>query len=318
MQKITFLDKEAVADSVTLKTPDFEYQWDEYLYTEPEDLVERMQGSTVAITCGAPLKAAELAQLPELKLISVAMTGTDHVDVEYCRENGIAVCNVPAYSPQTVAEHALGMLLNLRRQISSYNDLLKTDSWYGEDWQTNVFLNYPIRDLKDSRLGIVGSGQIGRALGQIVTGLGMDVVYYDPGKSDPELNMVDFDELLETCDAISLHCPLTPSTRDMFRKEELLRMKPGAVIVNTARGGLINEQDIIDVVKDGLITGIALDLVENEPLRPNEPLLELLEYPNFVMTPHAAWSSQQAMQGLMDRAIDNINNFFNGTPTNVV
>ncbi|MBQ0783601.1 MAG: hypothetical protein KBT66_05140, partial [Amphritea sp.] len=265
-----------------------------------------------------PLKAAELAQLPDLKLISVAMTGTDHVDIEYCRANGIAVCNVPAYSPHTVAEHALGLLLTLRRQISSYNDLLKTDQWYGDDWQTNVFLNYPIKDLKGSRLGIVGSGEIGRALEKIVSGLGMDVVFYNPGSKDTDINLVTFDDLLETCDAISLHCPLTASTRNMFRREELLRMKPGAVIVNTARGGLINEKDIIDVVKDGLIAGIALDLVEKEPLGPGEPLLELLGYPNFVMTPHAAWSSQQAMQGLMDRAIDNINNYFNETPTNLV
>ncbi|WP_417228574.1 NAD(P)-dependent oxidoreductase [Amphritea sp.] len=318
MQKITFLDKEAVADTVSLKSPSFEHYWDEYSYTEPEKLVERMQGSTVAITCGAPLRATELAQLPDLKLISVAMTGTDHVDLEYCKANGIAVCNVPAYSPQTVAEHALGLLLALRRQIGSYNDLLKTDQWYGDDWQTNVFLNYPIRDLQGSRLGIVGAGEIGRAMGQIVSGLGMEVVYYNPGLTNTDINLVSFDELLETSDAISLHCPLIDSTRDMFRKDELIRMKPGAVIINAARGGLINEKDIVEVVKSGLIAGIALDVTENEPLTADEPLLELLGHPSFLMTPHVAWSSQQAMQGLMDRAIDNINNFFDKTPTNLV
>lgn len=318
MHKIIFLDKSAVAPQVCLPAPDFPHNWVEYDYTDSHQLVERAQGATIAITCGAPLRAEELAQLPDLKMISVAMTGTDHVDLDYCRDKGIQVSNVPAYSPNTVAEHALGLLLALRRNILSYHNLLNSDKWYGEGWQTNVFLDYEIKDLYRSRIGIVGTGKIGRTMGSLCAGLGMDVVYYNRGKSDPELPMVTFDELLETCDAISLHCPLTSSTRDLLNLEHMKRMKAGAVIINTARGGIVNEQGLAEALESGVLAGAAIDVVEIEPIRPNESLLKLMNLPNFIMTPHVAWSSTQSMQGLMDRAINNINQFVKGNPTNLV
>ncbi|GAA0587980.1 NAD(P)-dependent oxidoreductase [Halomonas salifodinae] len=318
MHNIVFLDKSAVAPKIHLPKPGFPHQWVEYDYTESEQLVERAKDATVVVTCGAPVRAAELAQLPKLQMVCVAMTGTDHVDVDYCHENGIQVSNVPAYSPATVAEHALGLLLALRRQIVSYHTLLKSNEWYGEDWQTNVFLDYEVNDIHASRIGIVGTGMIGKAMGKMAAGLGMDVVYYNQGKTSSELPLVSFDELLETCDAISLHCPLNSSTRDMFTLTELKRMKKGAVIINAARGGIINESDLAEALRSGVLAGAAVDIVEQDPIRPDEPLLELMELPNFIMTPHVAWSSQQAMQGLMDRAIENINQWNKGTPTNLV
>lgn len=318
MHNIVFLDKSAVAPKIHLPKPEFPHQWVEYDYTESEQLVKRAKDATVVVTCGAPVRAAELAQLPKLQMVCVAMTGTDHVDVDYCHENGIQVSNVPAYSPATVAEHALGLLLALRRQIVSYHTLLKSNEWYGEDWQTNVFLDYEVNDIHASRIGIVGTGMIGKAMGKMAAGLGMDVVYYNQGKTSSELPLVSFDELLETCDAISLHCPLNSSTRDMFTLTELKRMKKGAVIINAARGGIINESDLAEALRSGVLAGAAVDIVEQDPIRPDEPLLELMELPNFIMTPHVAWSSQQAMQGLMDRAIENINQWNKGTPTNLV
>ncbi|MBV1788247.1 hypothetical protein KQ940_09285 [Marinobacterium sp. D7] len=318
MHKIIFLDRCAVAPQIQLPKPDFAHDWVDYEFTDSDQTVERAQGATIAITCGAPLRAEALAQLPDLQMICVAMTGTDHVDVDYCHEHDIVVCNVPAYSPTTVAEHALGLLLALRRRILAYHNLLATDQWYGEGWQTSVFLDYEIRDIHSSRIGIVGTGMIGRAMGRLCSGLGMDVVYHNPRETDSSLPLVEFDELLETCDAISFHCPLTESTRDMFRLEEMKRMKPHAVLINAARGGIVNEKDLAEALKSGVLTGAAIDLVEQDPIQPTEPLLELMKLPNFIMTPHVAWSSRQAMQGLWDRAIENINQFVKGTPINRV
>jgi len=318
MHKIVFLDKSAIAPKVNLPKTDFPHQWVEYDYTESEQLVERAKDATVIVTCGAPVRAAELAQLTQLKMVCIAMTGTDHVDLDYCHKHGIQVSNVPAYSPATVAEHALGLLLALRRQILAYHTLLKSNKWYGEGWQTNVFLDYEVNDIHCSRIGIVGTGMIGRAMGKMAAGLGMDVVYYNRGKKGGDLPLVSFDELLETCDAISLHCPLNSETRDLFTLTELKRMKKGAVIINAARGGIVNEPDLAEAMNSGVLTGAALDVVERDPIGPDEPLLQLMELPNFIMTPHVAWSSQKAMQGLIDRAIENINQWDKGTPTNLV
>lgn len=318
MHKIVFLDKSAVAPQIHLPKPDFPHQWVEYDYTESDALMERAGDATVIVTCGAPVRAAELAQLPQLQMVCIAMTGTDHVDLEYCHEHDIQVCNVPAYSPATVAEHALALLLALRRQIVSYHNLLKSDKWYGSDWQTNVFLDYEVNDIHASRIGIVGTGMIGRAMGEMAAGLGMDVVYYNRGRKEGDLPLVSFDELLKTCDVISLHCPLNGETRDLFTLAEFKLMKKGAVMINAARGGLVNERDLAEALTSGVLAGAAFDVVEHEPIRPDEPLLELLDLPNFVMTPHVAWSSQQAMQGLIDRAIENINLWNKGTATNLV
>lgn len=318
MDKIVLLDKSAVASSVTLPELKFDHQWIEYDYTEPSELVERAKGATIVITCGAPLRANELKELPDLKLICVAMTGTDHVDVDYCHKNGIDVCNVPAYSPATVAEHALGLLLALRRKIVAYHNLLKSNEWYGDDWYTKVFLDYSVNDVHSSRIGIIGTGKIGNAMGNMAAAIGMDVVYYNRGQIDKEKSLVSFDELLETCDAISIHCPLNDTTRDIFTINEFKRMKKGSVIINAARGGIVNESDLAEALKSGLLAGAALDVVENEPLAPSEPLLSLMDLPNFIMTPHVAWSSQQAMQGLIDRAFDNMHEYCNGTPKNLV
>lgn len=318
MHKIIFLDKSAVAPQVNLSTPNFPHEWVEYDYTTRHQLVERAQDATIAITCGAPLPAEELAQLPSLKMISIAMTGTDHVDLDYCHKHNIQVSNVPAFSPNTVAEHAIGLLLSLRRNILSYHNLLNSDKWYGEDWQTNIFLDFEIKDLKDNRIGIVGTGQIGLTMGRLCAALGMEVVYYNQNKSIPNLAMVSFDELLASCDVISFHCPLTPSTKDMFKLEHMKRMKKGAVLINTARGGIINEHDLALALESSVLAGAAIDVVEQEPIRPNEPLLRLMDLPNFIMTPHVAWSSTQTMQGMMDGAINNINLFVQRTPINLV
>jgi glycerate dehydrogenase len=318
MEHVIFLDKCAVAPGITLPPIQTDHEWSEYEYTEPHELVSRAEEATIAITCGAPLKKAELEQLPNLKMISVAMTGSDHVDLEYCRERGIVVSNVPAYSPATVAEHALGLLLALRRKILAYHQLLDSDHWYSDEGQTSVFLDHDIYDIHQSRIGIVGTGMIGQAMGKLTQGLGMDVVYYNPTETNMTLNMVSFEELLSTCDAISIHCPLTDSTRDMFTRESFRSMKKNAVLINAARGGIINEDDLIEAIKTGELAGVALDSIVHEPISPSEPLLSLMKHPNFIMTPHVAWSSRQSMQGLMDRAIANINHFLSGNPINQI
>lgn len=308
---IVFLDSEGVGPNVRLKRPVFPHRWENHDYTQPEDVVERLREATVALTCSVPLREEHLRQLPKLRMISLALTGTDIVDLDYCLENGIMVTNVPGYAQNTVAEHTLALILDLLRRTSSYHELMRRVH-RGEAEPKNIYFDYRVRDLRGKSLGIIGSGPIARRLGELAGCFGARVHYQDFfGRLKGE-EFIPLDRLIETSDIISVNCPLTGETRDLIDDAAFARMKPDAILVNTGRGGIVNEAALIRALTAGRIAGAALDVLENEPVRPDDPIFALIDRPDFILNPHVAWSSEDAMQGLIDSAIDNIVEFVEG------
>jgi len=308
---IVFLDDEGIAPSAKLKKIPFEHTWKSYRFTEPEQLVERLQQADIVMTCSIALRAEHLRQLPKLKMISLALTGTDIVDLDYCRDHGITVTNVPAYAANTVTEHVIAVMFELLRRPMCYHRLMQK-LHKGEVQPKGIYLDYRVRDVAGKTLGIIGNGVIARHLAQRARDLGMRVVFYDKEGEFEGQDFISMAQLLAQSDVLSINVPLTHETRGMIGSKELAQMKKDALIINTARGGIIDESALICALKNGQLGGAAVDVLVDEPVQPDNPIFELIERDNFIFTPHVAWSSEDAMQGLMDQAINNIEQFVRG------
>lgn len=314
---VVFLDHEGIAPSVKLPPLPFEHTWESYHYTTADTLVARLQQATIVMTCSVPLRAEQLRQLPHLRMISLALTGTDIVDLEYCHDHNIVVTNVPGYASNTVAEHIIAMMFQLMRQTSSYHSLMQR-LYNGESKAKNIYLDYRIRDVSGKTLGIIGNGAIAIRLAQLAKGLGMRVFFYDKAGELEGDEYLPMDELLACSDVLSLNVPLTEQTLNMIDAPQLAQMKPDAILINTARGGIVNETALITALLRNQIGGAALDVLANEPVSPEDPIFQLINCNNFILTPHVAWSSEDAMQGLIDKATNNIIQFANGTTPHYV
>lgn len=312
--KVVFLDRASL--KATVRQPACSEHYVEHPKTSPEQIVERLAGATVAITNKVPLRADTLAQLPSLKMIAVAATGYDVIDVPYCREHGIAVANIRNYAVHTVPEHAFALILALRRSLLAYRADVEAGVWNRAE--TFCFFDHPIGDLHGSTLGIVGEGAIGQGTAAIARGFGMKVLFADhePPKA-PGVEFTPLDEVLAQSDVLSLHCPLTPSTKNLIGYEQMKRMKRTALLINTSRGGLVDEQALIRALDEGLIAGAGFDVLTTEPPRNGHPLLDIRR-PNFILTPHVAWASDGAMQFLADQLIDNVERWAEGRPQHLV
>jgi len=312
--RVVFLDRLSVKANV--RQPRCAATYVEHEKTPPEQVVERLKDATVAITNKVPLRDATLAQLPKLKLIAVAATGYDVIDVDACRRRGIAVANIRNYAVHTVPEHVFAMVLALRRNLLAY----RRDVEQGE-WQRSeqfCFFTHPIGDLFGSTIGIIGEGAIGQGTAAVARGFGMKVLFADhePPKA-PGVEFTPLQKVLETSDVISLHLPLTPGTRNMIGLPQMRQMKRTALLINTARGGLVDERALIQALDEGLIAGAGFDVLTVEPPREGNPLLDVRRS-NFILTPHVAWASDGAMQFLADQLIDNIDAWADGKPQNLV
>ncbi len=314
MQTIVFLDRASLA--ATVRRPGFEHSWQEYPASEPGELPHKLHDATIAITNKVPLRAATLQQLPQLKMIAVAATGYDVIDLAYCKAHGIAVANIRNYAVHTVPEHAFALILALRRNLIAYRDDVASGKWQKSD--QFCFFDHPIRDLFGATLGIIGEGALGQATAKIARGFGMKVLFADhaPPKM-PDVEFTPLQQVLAQSDVISLHAPLTPDTRNIIGAAELRQMKRTALLINTSRGGLVDEQALVDALKQGVIAGAGFDVLTREPPKDGNPLLEL-RLPNFILTPHVAWASEGAMQFLADQLIDNIEAFVAGKPQHLV
>ncbi len=312
--KVVFLDRASLKANV--RQPACAEQYVEHPKTSPDEIVSRLAGATVAITNKVPLRAETLAQLPALKMIAVAATGYDVIDVPYCREHGIAVANIRNYAVHTVPEHAFALILALRRSLLAYRADVEAGVWNRAE--TFCFFDHPIGDLHGSTLGIVGEGAIGQGTAAIARGFGMTVLFADhePPKA-PGVEFTPLDEVLARSDVLSLHCPLTPSTRNLIGYEQMKRMKRTALLINTSRGGLVDEAALIRALDEGLIAGAGFDVLTTEPPKNGHPLLDIRR-PNFILTPHVAWASDGAMQFLADQLIDNIERWAEGRPQHLV
>jgi glycerate dehydrogenase len=315
--RIVFLDRGTIGPSVELTKPGFCHQWVEHAATPPGEVVERLAGARIAVTNKVPIRARHLERLPDLAMISVAATGYDVIDVAACRERGIVVSNVRAYAVNTVPEHTFALILALRRGIVGY----RQDVIDGQ-WQRSgqfCFFTHPIRDLAGSTLGIVGEGAIGQAVARIGQAFGMRTLYAaHKGVSGLGPLYTPFDEVLETSDVISLHCPLTPGTRGMIAMPEFRKMARRPLLINTARGGLVVEQDLVQALDEGLIAGAGFDCLAAEPPPPDHAFRAILERPNVIVTPHVGWASQEAQATVWRQVIASIEAFEAGTPTNTV
>ncbi|KXW56405.1 D-2-hydroxyacid dehydrogenase [Ferrovum sp. PN-J185] len=313
--RVVFLDRASL--KATVRKPFFADDYVEYQKTDSQSVVERLKGATVVITNKVPLREETLKQLPDLKMIAVAATGYDVIDVAYCKAHGIAVANIRNYAVHTVPEHAFSLILALRRNILAYRQDVEAGVWQRSD--QFCFFNHPIGDLHGATLGIVGEGVLGEATAKIGShGFGMKVLFADhaPPKK-PGVEFTPFEQVLRESDIISLHCPLTADTRNVIGEKELKMMKPTAILINTSRGGLVDEQALIKALDEGWIAGAGFDVLTTEPPTQGHPLLDVRR-PNFILTPHVAWASDGAMQFLADQLIDNIELWFKGTPQHLV
>jgi glycerate dehydrogenase len=313
-ERIVFLDRSTLKAQV--RRPAFEHAWAEYPVTAVSELPQRLAAATVAITNKVPLREATLRRLPDLRLIAVAATGYDVIDVAWCKAHGIAVTNIRNYAVHTVPEHAFAMITALRRNLLAYRRDVDNGRWQQID--QFCFFDHPIRDLHGATLGILGEGVLGQATAQIGRAFGMQVLFAD--HAPPKAAGVVFtplEQVLTESDVISLHLPLTDETRNLIGAAELRRMKRTAILINTARGGLVDEAALAQALKDGVIAGAGFDVLSKEPPKEGNPLLEL-RLPNFILTPHVAWASDGAMQFLADQLIDNIEAYVGGRPQNLV
>jgi glycerate dehydrogenase len=314
MHKIVFLDRSSL--DATLRPPAFSHAWHDHDRTLPEQLKSRLAGASIAITNKVPLRAELLAGLPDLKMIAVAATGTDIVDIAACRDRGIVVSNIRDYATSSLPEHVFALMLALRRNLLAYRADVQQGLW--ERAPQFCLLTHPIHDLAGSTLGVIGLGMLGQSGANLALAFGMRVLGYDPQTAPgPGVTAATVDQIITQADIITLHAPLTPRTRNMIGADELARMKSTALLINTSRGGLVDEAALAQALREKRIAGAAFDVLSSEPPRSDNPLLAL-RLDNFILTPHVAWASAEAMQALADQLVGNIEAFVTGSPRNVV
>lgn len=312
--------KIVILDRATLPSRDmtfhFPHELISYDFTEPEQSAERIQHADIVITNKAILSASAITQNPRLKLIAVAATGTNNVDVAAAKQAGVAVCNVRAYGNESVAEHAFMLMITLMRNLPAYQRDVAAGLWE----KSPFFCHYgaPMRDLNGKTLAIFGRGNIGQTLASYAQAFKMRVIFGEHKHATAIRDgYVSFEEAIQTADVISLHCPLTEQTANMIGETELQQMKAGAILINCGRGGLVDETALVAALKYGQLGGAGVDVLTQEPPRQGNPLLKA-HLPNLIITPHMAWGSHEAVNRLFDILLDNINAFVGGQPQNLV
>jgi glycerate dehydrogenase len=315
MEEIVFLERDSLDAEV--RRPGFAHEWREHTgIPSPGETARLLERATIAIVNKVPLRGDMLAGLPKLRMIAVAATGTDNVDIAACKARGIVVSNVRGYAEHTVPEHAFCLILALRRNLLAWREDVEAGKW--QQAERFCLSGHPVQDLHGSTLGIFGEGSIGQGVARLARGFGMHVLFADhaPPKA-PDVQFTPPDEVLARSDVISLHLPLSEQTKNLIGPAELAKMKRNALLINTARGGLVDEQALVEALRAGTIAGAGFDVLSVEPPKDGNPLLEL-DLPNFILTPHVAWSGRQAMQALADQLMDNVEDFVRGAPRNVV
>lgn len=314
---IVFVDSQTLSAEVQLKPLPFSHQWQSYAHSTTAQIVERAAQAEILISNKLPISAATLKQLPKLKLIAVPATGVNHIDMAACKALGIAVCNIPNYAETTVPEHVLALIFALQRQIMPYHRSVAAGRW--QESGMFSYFDYPIRDLKGVTLGLVGAGTLGSAVELLAQCLGMKVIFAGrKGESTAKKGKVPFSQFLAQSDIISLHCPLTTDNKHLLGAAEFAQMQKKPLVINTARGELIDPIALVQALEQGQIRGAGIDVCSPEPPPKNHPFMQILQRDDFILTPHVAWSSIEAMQFLADQLINNITAFVEGKAVNIV
>jgi len=283
----------------------------------PQVVIDTIGDAEIVFTNKTLLPREVLEQVPSVKYIGVLATGFNVVDVKAATEHGIVVTNIPTYGTAAVAQFSLALILELCHHIGSHSDAVKRGDWTKS--QDFCFWNYPLIELAGKTMGCIGFGRIGQATARIAQAFGLKVLAYnrsqDPALVSEACQYASLDEVFAKSDFVSLHCPLTPETRNMINKDTIAKMKDGVMVINTSRGPLIAERDLADALESGKVAGAAVDVVSEEPIAADNPLLKAK---NCLITPHIAWAPEESRKRLMDVAVDNLGAFLKGTPINVV
>jgi len=306
---IVFLDAASLgdADLAALQQPACELQL--FPYSAPADIVDRLQHADIAIVNKCRLDAAVLAQLPRLKAIMVAATGMDNIDLTAAATQGIQVFNVKDYAGTAVPQHVFALLLALSNQLCQYQQAVQRGDWSRS--QNFCLLDYPMFELAGKTMVIVGYGSLGQATAELAKAFGMRVLIAErPDVTEVRPGRIGFNNALALADVLSLHCPLTPATQHLINRERLAQLKAGAVLINTARGGLIETEALIAALKSGQLLAAALDVLETEPPPAEHPLLQC-RLPNLLLTPHIGWASREARTRMVLKIAANIQTFVN-------
>lgn len=312
--KIVILDRATLPQREI--TFDFPHELISYDSTAPEEALARIKGADIVLTNKVVVSAEAVSQNPQLKLVAVAATGVNNVDVAAAKKAGVAVANVRAYGNESVAEHAFMLMIALIRNLPAYQRDIAAGLWE----KSPFFCHFgaPMRDLNGKTLAIFGRGNVGLTLASYAQAFKMKVVFGEHKHAETVRDgYVSFDEAIQTADVVSLHCPLNGQTANMIGEAELKQMKPGAILINCGRGGLVDEAALVAALKYGQIGGAGFDVLTEEPPRNGNPLLKA-HLPNLIVTPHMAWASQEAADNLLNILLDNVDKFVKGQPQNLV
>ena len=288
-------------------------------FSNQEEVLSRIEDVEVAIANKVVFDANVFARATKLKLICVTATGTNNIDLEAAKQSGVVVCNIKDYCTDSVVQHVLLSMLTLKHSSRDYSASMDNGDW--QEGNSFSLLQHPITELSGKSLGIIGYGVLGQGVARAATTLGLRVLisesFAENNKPDEGIARVPFDTLLAESDIISLHCPLTDNTEGLFDETAFEQMKSSAILINTARGGLINDHALIKAIEDKAIAGAAIDVLDQEPPDSDHPLMQK-QYSNLIITPHIAWAAQEARQRALDRIAENIEAFQNNRPINVV
>lgn len=314
---IVFLDRATIPPWVRIKALSVPHELTLFETTSPEEVAPRIASADVVIANKVKLTAAALSTAERLKLISIAATGFDNIDLNACAARGVSVCNVRNYAIRSVPEHVFALIFTLRRSLAAYHQAVQNGRW-AESGQF-CFFDFPIRGLSQSTIGIIGDGALGKATAKIAEGLGLRVLFSaHKGRPCTASAHTPFEEVLQASDIITLHCPLNSETADMIGDAEFAQMTRKPILINTARGGIVNEPALVRALRSNQISGAGFDVVSQEPLPDDHPFTTILDHPGFILTPHIAWASEEAIQTLADQVIDNIEAYLRGSPENLV
>jgi glycerate dehydrogenase len=315
--KIVFLDRATLPPETHVRPFSFPHSLTVFDHSAAAEVAGRISAAEIVISNKAPVRADAIAGAPRLRLIAAAATGTDMIDLAAAAARGITVTNVRNYAVHTVPEHTFALILALRRSLLAYRDSVARGRW--QNAAEFTFFDHPVRDLAGSTLGIVGDGVLGKAVAELGKAFRMEVLFSDyKGTTGMGPLYTPFNEVMRRSDVITLHAPLLPASRNMIGRPEFALMERKPLLINAARGGLVDEEALAEALTSGRIAGAAFDVATVEPPPRDHPLMRLLALPNFILTPHIAWASREAIQALADQLIDNIEAFMAGAPRNVV
>jgi len=310
---IVFLDRATLAPNITLNHIHGAHNLIEYSHTPADQIVSRLKNATIAITNKVTLSASILKQLPDLKCICIAATGINNVDIDYCKAMRIAVTNIVDYAIDAVSEHVFMLMLALSKQLKSYNRTIPRGHW--QDANQFCYFTSPISLLKGKTLGLIGTGAIAQQTANNASAFGMSCIFHSPSNRHKVSNQlcVPLNQLLQLSDFISIHTPLTDQTNQLIGPDEFKQMKQNCILINTARGQIVNIQALIHALNNQLICAAGLDVLSQEPPLSSDAVMHNLELDNLLITPHVAWASSESMQTLADQLIDKINAFISNS-----